>query len=77
MCVHLPIPLNIVRDTLITMWHNVMQVNSVLLALSAIYLIYSIGTALLNGTWKQLLLAFLLFAFFVILEIVIAAIRES
>jgi len=59
------------------MWEIVMQVNHALFALSAVFLIYSIGTAILMGAWKQLLLAFLLFVFFGILQIVIAAIIQA
>ncbi len=59
------------------MWGIVMQVNHALFALSGVFLIYCIGAGLLRGEWKQLLLGFLLFVFFGILQIVIAAIIEA
>ena len=59
------------------MWDTILQINSVLLVLSGIYLIYSLGAAILTLSWKQFLFAILLFAFFGVVEIIIAAIIES
>ena len=58
------------------MWGNLLVINAVLWALSGVYLVYSVGTAILKGQWKQLLFAVLLFAFLSVVEIALAAIAE-
>lgn len=58
------------------MWNTILQINSVLWAVSGVFLIYSIGQAILTWSGKQFLLALLLFAFLSITEIVIAALQE-
>ena len=58
------------------MWGNLLMINAVFWALSGMYLIYSIGTAILKGQWKQLLLALLLFAFLSVVEVALGAIAE-
>ncbi|MEK7133442.1 MAG: hypothetical protein AAB804_00010 [Patescibacteria group bacterium] len=64
------------RDTLSAMWSNLLVLNAILWALSGMYLIYSIGTAILKGQGKQLLLALLLFVFLSVVEIALGAIAE-
>ena len=58
------------------MWGTLLQVNSVLWALSGVFLIYSIGNAIFTWSGKQFLLALLLFAFLSVTEIVIAGLQE-
>jgi hypothetical protein len=58
------------------MWGNLILINAVFWVLSAMYLIYSVGTAILMGQWKQLLLALLLFIFLSVAEIALAAMAE-
>jgi len=48
----------------------------VLWAISGVYLVYSLGHAIITWTGKQFWLALLLFAFLSITEIVIAALQE-
>ncbi len=57
------------------MWNIAVIINSVFLALSTVFFIYSIGAALILGQWKLLLLAFLLFVFLGITQIVLAALN--
>jgi len=57
------------------MWNMLITINSVFLSFASIFLIYSIGAALIRGEWKLLLLAFLLFVFVGITEIVLAALN--
>jgi len=58
------------------MWGHILQVNSVLWALSGVFLIYATGAAIFSWSWKQFLLALLLFVFFSVTEIVFAALQE-
>ena len=58
------------------MWNAILQINTVLWAISGVFLIYSLGHAILNWSGKQFWLALLLFAFLSITEIVIAALQE-
>ncbi|OGG56736.1 hypothetical protein A2680_02195 [Candidatus Kaiserbacteria bacterium RIFCSPHIGHO2_01_FULL_55_37] len=62
--------------TLFRMWNNILQVNSLLWVLSALYLVFSFGSAILTWSWKQFFLALLLFAFFSVTEVVFAALQE-
>ncbi len=68
--------IEIFHATLHLMWNTILQINSVLLALSALFLVYSAGNAILTWTGKQFLLALLLFAFLSVIEIAIAALQE-
>ncbi len=58
------------------MWGHILQANSVLLALASIFLVYSIGNAILTWSWKQLLLSLLLFIFLGVTEVIFAALQE-
>ena len=58
------------------MWNILIQINSVLWALSAVFAVYSVGNAILTWSWKQLVLALLLFVFITLIEIVLAALQE-
>ena len=58
------------------MWGTLLQINSVLLALSLLFLVYSFGHGILTWSGKQFWLALLLFAFLSITEIVISALQE-
>ena len=58
------------------MWNAILQINSVLWAISGVYLVYSLGHAIITWTGKQFWLALLLFPFLSITEIVIAALQE-
>ncbi|OGG78580.1 hypothetical protein A3F56_00265 [Candidatus Kaiserbacteria bacterium RIFCSPHIGHO2_12_FULL_55_13] len=58
------------------MWNAILQINTVLWAISGVFLIYSLGHAILTWSGKQFWLALLLFAFLSITEIVIAALQE-
>lgn len=58
------------------MWGILLQINSVLWALAGIFLIYSLGAAIMTWSWKQFWLALLLFVFVSIVEVALAAISE-
>ena len=58
------------------MWGPILQVNSVLWILSAVFVVYSAGSAILFWSWKQFLLSLLLFAFFSVAEIALSALAE-
>ena len=57
------------------MWNIIMVINSVFLVIVTTFFIYSIGAGIILGEWKQLLLAFLLFVFLCITQVVIAALN--
>ena len=52
-----------------------MLINSIFLTLASLFLIYSIGAALIRGQWKELLVAFLVFAFLGVSQVAIGAIN--
>lgn len=58
------------------MWGILVNVNSVLWVLSGVYLVYSFGVAILAWSWKQFLLALLMFVFLSLAEIALAAMAE-
>lgn len=58
------------------MWGTILQVNSILWVIAGIYFIYSIGAAILIPSWKQFLLGLLIFVFFTLAEVALAAIAE-
>ncbi len=62
--------------TLHIMWGNLLAVNSIFWALSGVYLIYSFGVAIITWSWKQFLVALLVFVFLSVAEIALAAIAE-
>jgi len=58
------------------MWLNILTINSVLWTLSGIFLIYSLGAAIILWHWKQFLVALLVFLFLGLTEVALAAIVE-
>jgi len=46
-------------------------------AIGAVYFVYSVGMAIITLSWKQFLLGLLIFVFFSVAEVVLAAISES
>ena len=58
------------------MWGTILQINSVLWALSGVFLVYSLGHGILTWSGKQFFLALLLFAFLGVIEVVIGALQE-
>ncbi len=58
------------------MWHIVLITNSILLALSALYLVYSFGHLILTFSWKEFLLALVIFAFLAVAEVALGAINS-
>jgi hypothetical protein len=59
------------------MWEIIMTINSVLLSLAGVFLIYALGAWIILGAGKEFLLALLLFIFLFITQIVIAAINMA
>jgi hypothetical protein len=58
------------------MWGTILQFNSVIFALSAVYSIYSLGTAIITWSWKQFVIALILCIFFGVIEVTLAALAE-
>lgn len=58
------------------MWLKLLHVNSVLLSIAGVYAISSLGGALLFWSWKQFLIALVIFVFLAISEVVLAGIAE-
>lgn len=58
------------------MWGTVLLINSVLLSLASLYLVYSIGAAVLLGEWKAFLIALLICIFLGFAEVALGAIAE-
>ncbi len=58
------------------MWGTLILINSVLLSLCSLFLVYAIGAAILLSQWKQLLLVFMLCIFLIIAQIALAAMAE-
>ncbi|MSU73644.1 hypothetical protein EXS56_00725 [Candidatus Kaiserbacteria bacterium] len=59
------------------MWNKILQINSVLWIMSALFLVYSFGHGIITWSGKQFWLALLLFIFLSVIEIVISALQES
>ena len=58
------------------MWQVILLVNSILLAIVSVFLVYAVGAALILGLWKQLLLVLFVFIFFALTEIALGAINS-
>ncbi|OGG53474.1 hypothetical protein A3H16_01855 [Candidatus Kaiserbacteria bacterium RIFCSPLOWO2_12_FULL_53_8] len=58
------------------MWGTILNINSILWALSGTYFVYSTGIAILTWSGKQFLLGLLVFVFFSLAEVALAAIAE-
>ena len=58
------------------MWGTILQINGILWAITGIYFVYSTGAAVLMASWKQFFLGLLIFVFFTLAEVVLAAIAE-
>ena len=48
------------------MWNTLMLINGILMSITATFLVYSIGAAILLGEWKQL---FITIAVFIVLMV--------
>ena len=57
------------------MWNVLIIINSVFLTVATTFLVYAVGAAIILGEWKQLLIAFLVFVFLGIVEVVLAALN--
>jgi len=58
------------------MWSVLVTGNAVLWVLSAVYMVYSFGIAILTWSWKQFFLALLVFAFLSVAEVALGAISD-
>ena len=58
------------------MWVVILTINSVLLTISGVYLIYAFGTAIITWSGKQFVIALIIFLFFCLAELVINAIVD-
>ena len=58
------------------MWSIVLLINSFIVSLVGVYLIYSFGMAILVGAWKTFFITLILFIFFCFTEVAIGAIAE-
>ena len=58
------------------MWVTILLFNSIILTIVSTYLVYSIGAAILLSEWRQLVITFILFIFFSLVEIALGAIAE-
>ena len=58
------------------MWDIILHVNGVLFSLASVYLIYSIGAAILLGEWKAFLITLILCIFFGFAEVALGALAE-
>jgi hypothetical protein len=58
------------------MWHTILLVNSVLMSLVSVYLIYTFGAMILLGEWKTFLLVLMLWIFLGFAEVALGAIAE-
>ena len=68
--------MEIFHATLYLMWGTLLQINSVLLALSLLFLVYSFGHGILTWSGKQFWLALLVFLFLGVMEVVIGSLQE-
>ena len=59
------------------MWERILLVNSVLLIVSTLYLIYEVGTSLLRLSWQHVPVALLLFIVLFILEFAFNILADS
>ncbi|MEY4747207.1 MAG: hypothetical protein RLZZ416_256 [Candidatus Parcubacteria bacterium] len=58
------------------MWGIMLQINSACFIITSVYLVYSFGTAIMMWAWKPFGVALVLFIFFALAEIALAAIAE-
>ncbi len=58
------------------MWNTMLLVNGVLFSLVSVYLIYSLGAAILLAEWKPFLITLLLCIFFGFAEVALGALAE-
>ena len=54
----------------ISMWNTLMLTNGILMSLTAVFLVYSIGAAILLGEWKQLLITIAVFIVLMVTELI-------
>ena len=54
------------------MWNTLMAINGVLFFIASGFLAYSIGVAILQGEWKQLGYAFLVFILLMVTQTICA-----
>ncbi|MEK7133045.1 MAG: hypothetical protein AAB830_03270 [Patescibacteria group bacterium] len=52
------------------MWNTLMLTNGILMSLTAVFLVYSIGAAILLGEWKQLLITIAVFIVLMVTELI-------
>jgi len=58
------------------MWGTLILINSILLSLVSLYLVYSIGAMILLLEWKPFILTLIIFIFLGFAEVVLAGIAE-
>ncbi len=58
------------------MWHTMLLINSILLALVSTYLVYSFGKMILLWDGKQFILTLIIWIFFVAAQFTLAALAE-
>jgi hypothetical protein len=58
------------------MWNTILLVNGVLFSIASVYLIYSLGAAILLGEWKLFVITLILCIFFGFAEVALGALAE-
>ena len=58
------------------MWSNMLIINSALWTIAASFLVYAVGVAVLTLTWKELVIAALIFAALTLTEILLGALND-
>lgn len=58
------------------MWDALLNVNSVLLIIASVFLVYTLGEGVLLWTWKPFLIALLVTLFLFATEIILGALAD-
>lgn len=58
------------------MWDTLLNVNSVLLTISSVFLLYTLGEGILLWTWKPFLIALLVTLFLGATELILGALAD-
>lgn len=58
------------------MWDTLLNINSVLLTISCLFFIYTLGEGILLWTWKPFLIALLVTIFFFTTELIFGALAD-
>lgn len=55
------------------MWNTTLAINTAICFVLSVFMIYSIGTLILQGAWRQFLFALVVWLLSILSEIIIAA----